>query len=420
LAVGFNTNRGWHEIVTDLMLSEGTADNSPPSLFFLANRDMTRVAPAKIIGTTASLFMGIQLQCAECHNHAFVKEWKQNDFWAMAAFFTRLRAEGGQANQVTQTGVTVTEAAASRSGGRPGGGFNRNTTPTPRGPTIAIPDAVDPRRTIGTARARYFQGEEPRLDDSVTYRKPFAAWLTSPENKYFATAAVNRTWGHFFARGFVNPIDDMHDGNPPSHPELFKVLAQEFAESGFDLKHLIRCICNSQAYQRTSVPLKENENDTGLFSHMAVKVMSPEVLYDSLCLALGESSLGGSSGGGGRFGGGNRGGGGSARDRFVQFFTTKDEGDEATDFGFGIPQFLRLMNSSQFNKGGPVIDRLVKENDQPEKVIEGLFLATLSRRPSEAELARLKAYVSRKEDVRAGYNGVLWILLNSAEFVCNR
>jgi hypothetical protein len=91
LAEGFNKNRGWNEIVTDLLTAEGS---SPPALFFLANRDMTRVAPNKIIGTTANLFLGVQMQCAECHNHPFVADWKQKDFWAMAAFFVKARTNG--------------------------------------------------------------------------------------------------------------------------------------------------------------------------------------------------------------------------------------------------------------------------------------------------------------------------------------
>jgi hypothetical protein len=264
---------------------------------------------------------------------------------------------------------------------------------------------------VGTARAKFFLGEEPKLDDKVTYRKPFVAWLTAPENKYFARAAVNRMWAHFFAKGFVNPIEDMRDDNPASHPELLNTLAKEFSDSGYDLKHLIRCITLSKAYQRTSQPLPKN--DPALFSHMAVKVMNAEVLYDSLCIALGEDRL--------QMGGPPiRDKTITERDRFVEFFSTRGQDDEATEFSFGVPQFLRLMNSAQFNKGGAIVGRLANEGTPPEKVIEGLFLATLSRRPTDAELKRMSAYVARQADARAAYNGVLWILVNSAEFVCNR
>src|SRR5207249_7482346 len=115
----------------------------------------------------------------------------------------------------------------------------------------------------------------------------FVDWLMRKDNPYFARAYVNRTWAQFFGRGLVNPVDNMHDGNPPSHPALLDSLAAEFAASGFDTKHLVRSICNSQAYQRTSRPASGNEKDTELFSHMAVKPVAPEALYDSLTVVYG-------------------------------------------------------------------------------------------------------------------------------------
>ena len=419
LADSFNENRGWDEIVRDLLTSAGTVEQDPAALFFVANRDMNTLAPSKVVGTAANLFMGIQLQCAECHNHAFIKEWKQTDFWGMAAFFNQTRAAGGRQGAMN-TPVSIAEGAAPAGGGRrPGMGFAR---PTLRGAQIEIPDATDPRRRTGkVVKAKFFQDAEPALEDKGPFRPVLAEWLTSPENKYFAPAAVNRMWGHFFARGFVNPLDDMHDENPPSHPELLRLLADEFTASEFDLKHLIRCVMNSRAYQRTSKPLPENNDDTKLFSHQAVKVMSPEVLYDSLCLALGVTELRTTAGPArGGFGAGPRGPGGGPREAFVRFFSTKEEGDDGTEMGFGIPQFLRLMNSRQFNESGAAIDRVMEDEAAPDKVIESLFLTALARRPTPAEAQKLAAYVARKETPKDGYVGVLWVLVNSAEFVCVR
>src|SRR5262249_4422152 len=124
------------------------------------------------------------------------------------------------------------------------------------------------------------------LDGETALRPRFAAWAIAPENKYFANAFVNRLWAQFFNRGLVNPVDNFHDDNPPSHPELLTLLADEFRRSNHDIKHVTRCLCNSQAYQRTSRPLPGNESDSELFSHMAVKVLSPEVFYDSLGLLV--------------------------------------------------------------------------------------------------------------------------------------
>src|SRR5262249_29392014 len=131
------------------------------------------------------------------------------------------------------------------------------------------------------------QGEQPKLKNNEPYRPVLAKWMTSEKNPFFAKATANRMWYHFFGRGLVNPVDDMHDQNPASHPELLSALAEQLAAHMFDVKYLIRAICNSQAYQRTSAPAKGNADDDQLFSHMLVKTMTPEQLYDSLAAVVG-------------------------------------------------------------------------------------------------------------------------------------
>src|SRR5262249_13082593 len=140
---------------------------------------------------------------------------------------------------------------------------------------------------------KFLQGAEPKVDSKEPYRPVFTKWLTSTENPFFARAMANRLWGHFFGRGIVNPIDDMHEGNVPSHPEVLQELSHQFAANGFDVKYLIRAICNSQTYQRTSKPLAGN--DEVPFSRMAVKVMTGEQLYDSLEVVLGKETRGGAA-----------------------------------------------------------------------------------------------------------------------------
>lgn len=419
LADSFNENKPWNAMVREMMVSEGTVDASPAATFYVAHRDMNVLVQSRVVGTVANLFMGLQLQCAECHNHAFIRDWKQTDFWGMAAFFAQTRSAGGQQGQ-NNTPISISEGAAAAGGARPGGGgFGR---PNLTGARLEIPDATDPRRRTGkVVQAKFFLGDEPKMD-KAPYRPTLVDWLTSTENKYFAPAAVNRMWALFFARGFVNPLDDMHEGNPPTHPELLKALADEFRASDYDLKHLIRAICNSQAYQRTSKPLKDNDADTQLFSHQTLKVMHPEVLYDSLCTAMGVTELRAPAGGRPGFGGagGPRGPGGGSRGAFVNFFNTKEDSDDATEMSFGIPQFLRLMNSRTFSEGSTLIEKMVKEQASPDKVIETLYLATLSRRPTEAEAKKFAEFAAKKESPKEGYNAVLWVLMNSAEFVCVR
>lgn len=400
LADAFNANRGWDTIVRDLLSAKGTMAENAAATFYLANRKVTVVAPDKVAGTTANLFMGIQLQCAQCHNHVFISDWKQTDFWGVAAFFSQTRATGNP---------------------RGGGPW---TIGEEAGPAqIEIPDANDLRaRTGKIVKAKFFLGKEPALGEKGPHRPAFADWLVAADNKYFAPAAVNRLWAHFFAYSFVNAIDDMHDDNAPSHPELLQLLADELRASGFDLKHLIRSICNSKAYQRTSKPLKANAQDTRFFSRQTVKVMKPEVLCDSLYLALGIAELRPSAGDPVRGFGIElrRRPGTSPREAFLNFFTAKADGDDATEMRLGIPQYLRLMNSQPFNEGAAVIDKLIKDGAGADKVIESLFLTTLSRRPTAAEAKKMAAFVAKKQAPKAGYIGVLWVLINSAEFVCIR
>src|SRR5262249_31709156 len=137
--------------------------------------------------------------------------------------------------------------------------------------------------------AKFLQGEQPKLSTTDPYRPVLAKWMTATENPFFAKAMVNRFWYQLFGRGIVNPVDDMHDGNPASHPELLAAMTEQLKTSGFDTKYLIRAICNSEAYQRTSKPVGDNGTDTELQSHRVVRVMTAEQLYDSLVTVLGNA-----------------------------------------------------------------------------------------------------------------------------------
>jgi hypothetical protein len=202
-----------------------------------------------------------------------------------------------------------------------------------------------------------------------------------------------------------------------------KQLGKEFIASGHDLKQLIRSIANSQAYQRASRPLPENQKDESLYSHMAVRVMPADVLFDSLLTALGNPKLPGGLGAPIPFdvysGGKAKGAKTPAREEFLKFFNTTDESGKTTEYTQGIPQVLAMMNAKQFNGTPPIVEKLLKEKASPEKGIETLCLATLSRRPSENEMKLLKGYFDRRNDPAQGFRGVLWILLNTSEFVLN-
>lgn len=418
LAKNFNDNRGWDQIVNDMLTVEGSTATKPQTAYFLANRDMNQVSPAKVTGSTAAIFMGLKLECAECHNHPFVKKWKQTDFWSLAAFFSRVQATtaGKKAKKGPPTGDLVEIQASEKT---KAGGVSKKGKVQPYRPligaNIAIPSASEPGKTVGVAKARFLFGAEPELGEQGPYRPTFASWLTSKDNPYFAQASANRFWAHFFARGLVNPLDDFNDRNLPSHPELLQILAREFTEAGFDVKFLVKAICTSQAYQRSSRPLQENDKaGPELFSHQTVKVMTADMLYDCLLQAMSDREVAAEAQPKGSRKYGKRGG----RQQFIAFFDTNPDGD-ATESGHGVPQFLRLMNSPQFNSGGAIVAQVAKRTD-PAKALEELFLATLSRQPTPKEVEKFSAYVAKQPTARQGYAGVMWVLLNSAEFICIR
>jgi hypothetical protein len=396
LGEAFNTNKGWDKVVYDFLTATGPADKNGAVTFFLANP-----TPERVTDSVTRLFLGVQLQCAQCHNHPFTS-WKQDEYWAMAAFFGKVRMNG-KVKGAAKKGITLA------------------INETGKGKTPKLP--VSAKRVP----PKFLQGEQPRLDKNAPYRPVLARWLTAADNPFFARAMINRTWGHFFGRGFVNPVDDMHDKNPASHPLLLEVLAEQFAQSGFDVKNLIRAICNSQTYQRTSKPYGGNESDDALFSHMAIKVMSPEQLFDSLEKVVGGPKTNGKAPAKGKKpnqvkkpNAANKKNPAGARIAFVTFFQTED-GADPTEFQWGIPQALRLMNSPQLSNGAALLNKvLAKKAPPPARVIEQLYLATVSRRPTAQETKKLTAYVAKQGNPpRKAYSDILWALLNSSEFIFN-
>jgi hypothetical protein len=226
---------------------------------------------------------------------------------------------------------------------------------------------------------------------------------------------VNRVWAQFFGRGLVNPVDNLHDGNAPSHPELFDALTKDFVTSGFDVKHLIRAICSSQAYQRASLLASRSEGEDGVFASMAIKPLTPAQLYDSFSQVLDTPDTQSRT----ERKANRKQGLGTARAAFLQFFHT-NEGAEPNEYTAGIPQVLRLMNSGWTNQIGSFVKRTVQATVPPSRNIERLFLATLSRRPTAEETQRFaKRIQTSRNGPAAAYGDLAWALLNSSEFTLN-
>lgn len=420
-------NTSYDKFVYGLVSAEGSvAENG--AVAFLANHLNEGGVPATSI--TARVFLGLQVQCTQCHNHPFNK-WKQSQFWGMNAFF-----KGTDRQRMGQ---------------------NRNEfrlTDNPAEDTIKY----DQRSGLLAYTFRKFvDGTVARNKEGVRPRETLAKLITDPEKPFMARAQVNRIWGHLFGYGFTKPVDDMGPHNPPSHPELLNYLAEQFRQAAYDNKRLIRWITASEAYNLTSRQGEKNAVDNPaagevpLFSKMYVKQFTAEQLYDSLLIATAADKS-------------NRTSAAAERQRatwlrqFVQTFGT-DENDEATTFNGTIPQALVLMNGgltqSATNGGNGSFLRRVLDapkgdmRKKPKRTtrrttgrltrlqlkriaareakavpqrIETLYLIALARKPSQAELDGLNSAYQKGEytSAVAGLQDVFWAILNSNEFIVNR
>jgi uncharacterized protein DUF1553/uncharacterized protein DUF1549 len=350
-----------------------------PLAFYQAKQAL----PENLAAGTARVFMGLRIECAQCHDHPF-DHWKRGQFWSYAAFFASV-------------------ADSSKIGGR------------------SVREVLDRReleipgdKTV--VQASFLDGSEPRWKLRVSPRVTLADWLTSHDNPYFARAIVNRFWAHFFGIGLVDPVDDLSDQNAPSHPALLDELAREFAAHNYDMKFLIRTLTATQAYQSSSL-VEDANQDPRLFARMPIKALSPEQLFDSLAQATGDYQPFSSQA---MFAFGNR------REAFLATFAGNHE--SRIERPLTILQALAMMNGS-FVTEATNLERsqtlaAVAEypfSNQAER-IETLFLAALSRKPRPDELERFVAYVDSggaAHDQPRALADVFWALLNSSEFICN-
>ena len=382
LAVRFNS-KPWDQIATELLTATGKIEDNPAVIYLIESRH-PRTVP-DLTELASRYFLGIRLSCAQCHDHPFV-DWKQQDFWGMAAFFTQIQTPG-RGKQVYKVGVKddpqITLASLTKDG-------------TPDG-FLARP-------------ATFLGGEELAANRGATHRAALAAWMTSPENPYFARAMVNRTWWRLFGRGLVDPVDDMHAANPPSHPELLELLSAKFIESGFDLKFLTRAIVMSQAYQRTSRTGDAADKQATLFGRMSVKVLSAGQLFDSLVKVCGPPTK--KRGGDPRL---------SARAEFVQFFGENGDPDP-TEYRRGIPHLLRLMNSGQFSghSDNDPVARLSRPGRSPDEVATDVFLTILARPPTVEEQELVRNHVAPAGSLQSAARELMWALMMTSEFSLNR
>ncbi len=379
-------NKPMDQFVREIITAQGSIYQNGPANYF-----KTAKTPTDLSETTAQVFLGVRLQCAKCHHHPF-EVYSQADYYGLAAFFTRVGNKGS-----TDFGALGADTIVKLN---PTGSIKHPRTrkvmePAPLGGT-----AVD-------------------TTDVRDLRRPLATWLTSKDNKLFARNIVNRIWGYYMGFGLVEPIDDMRATNPPSNPELLDALAADFVESGFDLRHLMKSIMTSRAYQLDSTPRPENFTNERLYVHYNVKRMPAEALLDAIDFVCGTQE---------RFSGV------PAGTRAIElpdpnyasyFLDTLGrpqrviacECERASQPN--LAQVLHIANGDVVNKKlADKNGRLTKlEQSDDQTAINELYLLTMSRSPTAAEFPEASKIIAKAGKRREGLEDLLWALLNSREFL---
>ena len=401
----FAKNRPWNDVVVDIVTGEGHFEENGEVNYILAQMQMPDDA-VQLTAKTTRLFLGIQVQCTQCHNHPF-NDWQQNQFWEFNSFFRQVRkidhrrVDPETGRRVDDYSEVVWQDFSGPVFYEKRSGLMQVAFPKYMGQSVDPGPDTDRRDELGRLLVEPVDGQTPLL----------------------AKAYVNRMWGHFMGYGFTRPVDDMGPHNPASHPEVLDRMALDFVDSGYDTKQLVRWITTSKPYSLTSKFGSDNEIDNPaagempLFSHMYIKSMQAEQLYDSLIVASNADKAGSGSWDAQE----------NQRRRWMQQFIVafdNDENDEATTFNGTIPQALMMMNSELINKatsverGSFLFETMNSPGSEGEK-IRDLYLAALSRRPSRTELTTTQRLIrSYPANARlAAYQDLFWALLNSNEFI---
>jgi hypothetical protein len=374
------------EMVRDILASEGGTFTTPQTNFYEIERNQLQVAE-----NVAQIFMGMRIQCAQCHNHPFDR-WTQDDYYNFAAFFSQIGRKRGEdyREQVI---------------------FNRG------GGEVRHPV------TGQNATPQFLGGGRPEIPGGTDRRKVLAEWLASPDNPYFASNFANRIWQHFFGIGIIEEVDDVRISNPASNPELLEALAEKFTEYNYDFRKLVRDICVSNAYQRTTRRNESNMHDEANFAHQNIRRIKAESMLDII----------------------------SQVTRTKDKFSKLPEGARAVQIADGrtstyflrtfgraeretacscevkmeptLSQALHLLNGDTVNnkmRQGGVIKKLLEEGElEPLEAIDRLYVICLTRLPTEEEKEALAPLVADGTNVEQGLEDIFWALLNSREFLFN-
>jgi hypothetical protein len=418
----FAQNRPYSAIVRNLLTASGDNTKNAAVNFILAHvgeavpqqrrAEEGQFEMVPLTSRITRLFLGTQVQCSQCHDHPFQKSIKQERFWGVNAFLRQVQRVGDP--PIPRNGMMTFGKLELRDNAS----WNSEATVF-----------YEKRNGVILQTAAEFlpasEGKRPiRLPAGVNgkeRREKLAEYIEDHEN--FPKAVVNRVWAVFLGRGFVNPIDDFNDNNQPSDPELLNELGSRFKQYNYDMKKLIRWICNSNAYQLSYVANRTNDKPEheALFSRMILKSMSPEQLFESLMVATNAEAAE------------TKEEKNKLRDQWMNRLIANFGDDEGNEVNFNgtVVQALLMMNGEDINvainrrEKGTVSMAVGKYGaGNPRGVIRQLYLASLNREPTDNEVKTIVAKLHlapgfREREPAAPYRDVFWALVNSAEFMLN-
>jgi hypothetical protein len=382
-------NRPYDEFVRGIVAAAGEWRDAPAINWYWQMRDDQL---HQVTADTAQVFLGVRLQCAKCHHHPY-ERWGQDDYYGLAGFFTRLgRKSFGEPPPYYAAASVTTGEKNPRSG----------KVPEPKyldGPVAKFTSEEDPRHAL-------------------------VDWMAKPDNPFFARTLVNRLWGHFLGRGLTHEVDDLRDSNPPSNPELLDALAKDFIAHKFDVKHMIRVILNSRVYQLSSDPIEANKKDRQNYARFYARRLIAEVFFDAVNQVTGaKASFSGVPAEARAVDLPHEGFGSYFLDTFDR--PRRVSGCECERSPAAtLAQVLLLANSDEVeqkirNENG-LVRKLIKAKKTDTEIVEELYLTAFARKPTPAELEKSLAYVQRQPGRQEGLEDVLWVILNSKEFMFNR
>lgn len=394
-------DRPWDEFVRGVLTARGPLSSDPAGGYYLVNRKPEDVAEA-----ATHAFLGTRLQCAKCHNHP-LERFTQDDYYGMAAFFTRVKLDG----KITDEGRSVVVGVPGRRGRKKAAGVSED------------------RVGIGQPRTGQFLPPRPLDRSDVTLepgrdpREALADWMTSKGNRLFARAIVNRIWKRFFAVGLVEPVDDLRATNPATNEPLLEWLCDDLIAHEYDLKSLMRTIVLSRTYRLASDPLPGNASDRKFFSHYYPRRLPAEALADAISAATGVPE---------HYDGYPDGllalqlPDPKVRSYLLDTFGRPERVTPCACERTGevtMPQVLHLMNGEALERRlddeSGRLKGLLRSGKADREVVDALFLATLGRRPTGEQWRAIESTLAKANDRAGVLRDLLWALVNSKEFLFN-